>query len=548
MPYNGLHHAASYGYVKLAAELLSKASTDIDEQHENGFTPLMVAAQQGHHHVVKILLQHGAGLGIVSNDKATALTLSAQFGRFVVAKLLADAGAELEYSNKHGCTALHLAAGGGYFGVVKVLIGAGANIEASNNYGSTVLHLAAQSGDRAVVEELVAAGANPVSLDTSGRTPMYVAAVFGFVDAVNFFMCMQPNPYTKAERYGGALVALEGATEHNHAEVVRELLRFGVEAVGGPTGGRRALWYAAQKQDLDVMVMLRDAGVVDDGEALIAAANHGLEASVKFLLRQPWATPGGAYVNGHALLKSSDVCLTLCYAIGSASPRIVRLLLDAGADETLGSRHVQFGEVSNETALAITDRYLDRKSVRKGEIATEKQLNQLQGIRRMILRVEAIRAISWLWPSNIAPSQQDHAATKEPPGGGPAPIRSTALAQVVRMIRHREGVRRAIPATLFRWAASGMCKYRFFGVSGRWFVCVLSVPEAIMSPPLPLLAASAACLPVFSSSRFPLRFRMVCCIHRVKRNIYAVILNQHHGGQAGMSCIYRSSRCLSHIL
>lgn len=92
MPYYGVYHAAAYGDVQLAEELLSKASTDIDEQQQNGFTPLMVAAQEGHHHVVKILLQHGAGVGIESKEKSTALSLFAQFGRFVVVKLLVDAG------------------------------------------------------------------------------------------------------------------------------------------------------------------------------------------------------------------------------------------------------------------------------------------------------------------------------------------------------------------------------------------------------------------------------------------------------------------------
>lgn len=32
-----------------------------------------------------------------------------------------------------------------------------------------------------------------------------------------------------------------------------------------------------------------------------------------------------------------------------------------------------------------------------GKDATEEQLNKLEGIRRLLLRAEAVRAVSWLW-------------------------------------------------------------------------------------------------------------------------------------------------------
>lgn len=50
--------------------------------------------------------------------------------------------------------------------------------------------------------------------------------------------------------------------------------------------GVNALAQAAQEQQIDVMTILTDAGVVDTGLALTTAARWGGVASVKFLLHQ----------------------------------------------------------------------------------------------------------------------------------------------------------------------------------------------------------------------------------------------------------------------
>lgn len=452
MPWNGLHDAAFEGCVELTAALLWMGSIDIDQPNENGFTPLMMAAQEGHDSVVKILLHKGARLDIECEDKATALLLSAQFGRVVVTKLLVDAGAQVEHPNAYGCTPLHLAALGGHFGVVEVLIGAGAKVEALSKEFSTPLHLAAQNGSCAAVEALVTAGANTVNHNANGNTPMFMAAVEGNVGVVKFLVRLHLNPAcTQVYRDYSTRLALDAAAQNGHAEVVRELLRLGIETCGGPSCGRNALCYAAQGQYMDIMIMLRDIGVVDNGDALCAAINARREASVMFLLRQQWATPGGTYLNTRDCQPSApSLCLSpLAHAVGSVSPRITRLLLDAGADERVPSQVDYVSGVSREeTPLEITICFLGAKSV-QDEPATEKQLHQLEEIRRLLLRVEATRAASWLWSRDIVPSINQAAAQ---PGShaGTTPIKSNTRKQIVPIVRRGEGTRLAILATLLR--------------------------------------------------------------------------------------------------
>ncbi|CAN0502790.1 unnamed protein product, partial [Scytosiphon promiscuus] len=80
------------------------------------------------------------------------------------------------------------------------------------------------------------------------------------------------------------------------------------------------------------------------------------------------------------------------------SYRIARWLVDAGADAASPVRIMdQWGRtVFDDTPLAYTNMCLHRKDV-KGKPATVKQLVSLEAVRRFLLRVEAVHAVSWLW-------------------------------------------------------------------------------------------------------------------------------------------------------
>lgn len=52
--------------------------------NQDGFTPLHVAAQHGHTHLVSLLLKHGANIGQKNVDWATPLHLACQNGHVQV--------------------------------------------------------------------------------------------------------------------------------------------------------------------------------------------------------------------------------------------------------------------------------------------------------------------------------------------------------------------------------------------------------------------------------------------------------------------------------
>ena len=368
-PFNELHLAATVGSTKRAVALLSSGLIDIDQGNPMGATPLMCAAFHGHSQVVGILLNKGANVSLVDEYGATALHLSAQEGDLSVSEMLIEAGADLEGK--------------------------------TSKNGGTPLHLAATNAHSEVMKALIKAGADPNSRAVNGVTPLHVAAQKGHLDAIKLLLRAHGDPLLTKTESGGTFTPLDTAAAKGHSEVVRWMIQeVGIEGCGGASGGVDALCLAAMGGQVDTMAMLTDAGVVDTGKSLINAAGHGNEASVKFLLQQDRNNGDAvAYVN-----TCDDNGLTPLYCAvtafdgnGSLSPRVVRLLLDAGADTKKGILFkIPGGRIFRSTHLAFATRMLSEKEV-GGQDATQDQLDRLEGIRRLLMRAEAVNAVSWLW-------------------------------------------------------------------------------------------------------------------------------------------------------
>ncbi|CAM9718729.1 unnamed protein product, partial [Ectocarpus sp. 12 AP-2014] len=211
---------------------------------------------------------------------------------------------------------------------------------------------------------------------------------------------------------------------------------------GGSSGGVDALQLAANHKHMDIMVILTNAGVVDTGLALAAAAGCGVEPPLKFLLEQARATKttdGSAYVNTR-----NGVGLTpLLDGIQHCRHRVVRLLVEAGADTTSAVPVIkQFG-TDSITPLGLTMRLLDDRSTYP---LTEEQLKKLKAIRRLLLRVEAVHAVSCLWSSDI--SSITHSTAH---GTDRTIAVSTAGTPLMLMMRRRTRRRQFPLAALSRW-------------------------------------------------------------------------------------------------
>ncbi len=427
-PLNGLHKAAFLGSTKCLVGLLSSGWIDIEQGDSKGCTPLMIASSRGHSQAVRILLNKGANVSAVADDGGTPLHFSAQDGHLAITKMLVKAGADLE--------------------------------AAISDQGATPLHVAANRGHSEVMSVLIDAGANPDSRRLDGVTPLFMVAQDGHNDAVKVLLRAKANPLLSWAGIGSGVLAapLDVAAERGHSGVVRELVQqVGIEGCGGASGGLQALSMAASRHHLDIMALLTDAGVVDTGSVLLDAVGYGREASVKFLLQQRKGDEA-AYVN----YRDGLGIPILLHAIGLTEvpippPRIVRLLVDAGVDTTLAVRTTNTeGEVVfNGTPLAIVSSMLRAKVVGGKQGATKGQFHKLERIRRLLSRVEAVHAISLLWPVDIPP--MIGATEKGIPTASRRVAASTPLTRMLPILRRRAKRPAVVLAALSRWVVRWYC-------------------------------------------------------------------------------------------
>ncbi|CAM9191235.1 unnamed protein product [Ectocarpus fasciculatus] len=416
-PTNELHLAAMEGCSERALALLSSRDPiDVNQGDKAGYTPLMMATIDGHLRVVRILLNHGANTSIVNDVGRDALLTSAAVGHSAVTKILAKAGANLEAADFSGATPLHLAAKCGNSEVMRVLIEAGAEVDNRRSDGSTPLYIAALMGHTSAVIQLIHANADPL--------------------LGNIF------PST-----GECVLPLDAAAEGGHSAVVRELIqRLGIERCSGESRGANALRLAVTGQHVDIMAMLAHVGVVDNGNALDDAAAGGYEASAKFLLRQhegKHSASGGAYVNKFNRFGMTPLLENI--NSGHCSPRIVRLLVDAGADTTAALRSTDETQAVPDTAPLTPMACLLLEKETKGH--TGEQPHKLQATFRLLLQVEAAHAISWVWPTGA------HSVDRAPPGQRRA---ETPTRLALPMTRRNTGTRRALLGAVSRYSEKSM--------------------------------------------------------------------------------------------
>lgn len=126
---------------------------DVNAPDEAGATPLMLSVIWGMSEMAARLVSNGAAVDCVLRGY-TPLMVAAQEGQLESARVLTTAGADIEVRNEHGLTALMAAAQHGHVEIVRLLLDAGADRHATTNSGSTALDAARRFGHTTVIELL----------------------------------------------------------------------------------------------------------------------------------------------------------------------------------------------------------------------------------------------------------------------------------------------------------------------------------------------------------------------------------------------------------
>ena len=178
-----LHNACIYGMTSIAQHLLDHGA-DPNAKSFDDWTPVHVAAQNGHIATLRLLLLKGGNPAAAMSRGFTPLHLAADSGHLDVVKMLFNFDRELDpapLSERHTTPLLH-AAGNGHVHVFDYLYEKQPTVQATTD-GWLPLHAAASSGNLVIIDRLID-NSNMYAEDTDGRLAIHIAASNGHLGAV----------------------------------------------------------------------------------------------------------------------------------------------------------------------------------------------------------------------------------------------------------------------------------------------------------------------------------------------------------------------------
>ncbi|KAJ4378694.1 hypothetical protein N0V86_005565 [Didymella sp. IMI 355093] len=294
-----LHELAHFGLTTVAEQVISaqKPITNIvNAKNNRGDTSLSLAAKQGHHEMVKMLLGNKADVNAQGGDYGNALHAASLGGHEQVVKLLLDNKANINAQGGHYRNALYAASLRGHKQVVKLLLDKGADVNVnvqSEDFGNA-LHAASLGGHEQVVKLLLD---NKASVNAQGgyySNALQAASIRGHKQVVKLLLDNKANINAQGGRYSNALQA---ASAEGHKQVVKLLLdnKANINAQGGHFGNAmNAAAYRGHTETIDVLLTNASTSQLQDryGRTLLWwAAAGGKTSTVDALMNQHHIDP-----------------------------------------------------------------------------------------------------------------------------------------------------------------------------------------------------------------------------------------------------------------
>ena len=324
------------------AELLLAAGADPDSADDHGVTPLIRAAENASLVLVERLLAAGAAAGAPQGNGLTPLMVAARTGNLDIVGALLKHGAEVNAATAElGATALMWAVAAPHRPIVEVLLEAGADVEVSTAKGMTPLLTAAQHGDIETARLLIAAGADVNQPGADGTYPLPFAIVDGHDDFALFLLEEGADPNTGID----GIPALAAAAGNVDTWLAGWDQRHGDARYVSRYRSRGGRIYLTAAQRLPIIEALLAAGADPDGRITTSAmlmnyigypkkgaferfacGTGDLRGATALWVAAFGAATEGAYRSAAAESENYRV---------EGSADIVRVLLDAGADQSL---------------------------------------------------------------------------------------------------------------------------------------------------------------------------------------------------------------------
>lgn len=230
-----LYAAASGGHLNLARFLVEVAGVDVDETDPTGATPLLAAAANDHHLLVKLLLEHNADPHLAQKTTTdrrclSPLQLASSLGHLATVRVLVrreSAVDRLNHRNRLGI-ALAEACGNGHEAVARCLV---------------------REGGADLAEPLLISVSTSVPTvatahaDASVATALMRAAHRGHIGVLRFLIA----------ECGVLVYALHAACRDGRVDLVLLMLKFGIAVNAPDSQGQSPLDHAVKGLHVDVV-------------------------------------------------------------------------------------------------------------------------------------------------------------------------------------------------------------------------------------------------------------------------------------------------------
>ena len=168
--------AAGLGVVPEVERLLKLPLRPDCMRAEDGATALILASENGHLEVARLLCEAGTDKDMATQDGGTALMAASANGHLEVARVLCEAGSDKDKAKQDGAMPLIFASANGHLEVSRVLCEAGADKDKALQDGATSLIMASRYGHLEVARLLCEAGADKDTALQDGWTALMAAS------------------------------------------------------------------------------------------------------------------------------------------------------------------------------------------------------------------------------------------------------------------------------------------------------------------------------------------------------------------------------------
>lgn len=236
-------------------------------EDDTGVTPLHLAIESNQLEIVRILLEQGAEINIITKEGYSPLHTASQRGNIDILKLLllkedANIHEHLQKSDYYNIeynlrgNAFHIAAICGHLNVVRLFLDHKANIDGMTKEHETAVYLAAEYGHLEIVQLLLSKGAYIGNATRNGETAFTIAVREGHLSIVKLLLSQLSQNIDTHRLTNYLNTALYIAAERGHLRIVKWFLAKGAEVNYLSTTGKTALYIATENGHLEIMERL----------------------------------------------------------------------------------------------------------------------------------------------------------------------------------------------------------------------------------------------------------------------------------------------------